>query len=158
MEINATILVSTISFIVFIFIMNAILYQPVMQIMEKRQKYINDNKEEAQQHREKAAELVEDRNNKIAEAQRKSRDIVAAKADSLKEEKARVLNDTKNSVGVYFDEQKQNLAFQKEEALKNMRADVADLANRLTTKLMGEGVAFDPLSEQEVEEVMNKNV
>lgn len=158
MEINATILVSTISFIVFIFIMNAILYQPVMQIMEKRQKYINDNKEEAQQHRKKAAELVEDRNNKIADAQRKSRDVVAAKADSLKEEKARVLADTKNSVGVYFDEQKQNLAIQKEQALKNMRADVADLANRLTTKLMGEGVAFDPLSEQEVEEVMNKNV
>lgn len=158
MEINATILVSTISFIVFIFIMNAILYQPVMQIMEKRQKYINDNKEEAQQHREKAAELVEDRNNKIADAQRKSRDVVAAKADSLKEEKARVLADTKNSVGVYFDEQKQNLAIQKEQALKNMRADVADLANRLTTKLMGEGVAFAPLSEQEVEEVMNKNV
>ena len=121
MEINATILVSTISFIVFIFIMNAILYQPVMQIMEKRQKYINDNKEEALQHREKAAELVEDRNNKIADAQRKSRDVVAAKADSLKEEKARVLADTKNSVGVYFDEQKQNLAIQKEQALKNMR-------------------------------------
>lgn len=158
MEINATILVSTISFIVFIFIMNAILYQPVIQIMEKRQKYIDDNKDEAKQHREKALELVETRNNKIADAQRKSRDIVAAKADSLKEEKARVLNDTKTSVGAYFDEQKQNLANQKEQALKNMRADVADLANRLTTKLMGEGVSFDPLSEQEVEEVMNKNV
>lgn len=158
MEINATILVSTISFIVFIFIMNVILYKPVMEIMEKRQKYIDDNKNEANQHRKNAEDLIKDKDNKIAEAQRKSRDIVAAKADALKEEKTKVLNDTKDSVNSYFNEQKQSLADQKEEALKNLRGDVADLANRLTTKLMGEGVAFEPLSEQEIEEVMNENV
>ena len=39
-----------------------------------------------------------------------------------------------------------------------MKFDVADIANRLTTKLMGEGIAFEPLNEQEVEEVMKKNV
>ena len=38
-----------------------------------------------------------------------------------------------------------------------MKYDVADLANRLTTKLMGEGIAFEPVGEQEVEEVMKKN-
>ena len=158
MEINATILVSTISFILFIFIMNTILYKPVMQIMEKRQKYIDDNKNEAIQHRQNAEDLIKDKDNKIAEAQRKSRDIVAAKADALKEEKAKVLNDTKESVSTYFNEQKQSLADQKNEAIQNLKGDVADLANRLTTKLMGEGVAFEPLSEQEIEEVMNKNV
>ena len=158
MEINATILVSTISFIIFIFIMNAILYKPVIQIMEKRQKYIDDNKNEMLKHRQNAEDLIKDKDNKIAEAQRKSRDIVAAKADALKEERTKVLNDTKDSVNTYFNEQKQSLADQKTEAIQNLRDDVADLANKLTTKLMGEGVAFEPLSEQEIEEVMNKNV
>ena len=158
MEINATIFVSTISFIIFIFIMNAILYKPVMEIMAKRQKYIDDNKNEAAQHRQNAQELIKDKDDKIAEAQRKSRDIVAAKADALKEEKAKVLQDTKENVNSYFAEQKENLANQKEEAIRNLKGDVADLANKLTTKLMGEGIAFEPLSEQEIEEVMNKNV
>ena len=138
--------------------MNSILYKPVMQIMEKRQNYIDENKNEAILHRQNAEDLIKDKDNKIAEAQRKSRDIVAAKADALKEEKTKVLNDTKESVNSYFNEQKQSLADQKNEAIKNLKADVADLANRLTTKLMGEGVAFEPLSEQEIEEVMNKNV
>lgn len=157
MEINATILVSAISFIVFIFIMNSILYKPVLEIMEKRQKYIDANKNEADEHRQKAQNLLSDKQARVADAQRKSRDIVASKADALKEEKAKVLKDTKDSVTNYFSAQKQNLAQQREEASHNMKYDVADIANRLTTKLMGTGIAFDPVSEQEVEEVMKKN-
>ena len=157
MEINATILVSAISFIVFIFIMNKILYKPVLEIMEKRQNYIDANKNEADEHHKKAQQLLVDKDARVAEAQRTSRDIVASKADAIKEEKSKVLNDTKNSVTSYFSEQKQNLAHQKDEAAANMKHDVADLANRLTTKLMGEGIAFEPVGEQEVEEVIKKN-
>lgn len=157
MEINATILVSAISFIVFIFIINKILYKPVLEIMEKRQNYIDANKNEADAHHKKAQQLLVDKDARVAEAQRTSRDIVASKADAIKEEKSKVLNDTKNSVTSYFSEQKQNLAHQKDEAAANMKHDVADLANRLTTKLMGEGIAFEPVGEQEVEEVMKKN-
>ena len=157
MEINATILVSAISFIVFIFIMNKILYKPVLEIMEKRQNYIDANKNEADEHHKKAQQLLVDKDARVAEAQRTSRDIVASKADAIKEEKSKVLNDTKNSVTSYFSEQKQNLAHQKDEAAANMKHDVADLANRLTTKLMGEGIAFEPVGEQEVEELMKKN-
>lgn len=157
MEINATILVSAISFIVFIFIMNKILYKPVLEIMEKRQNYIDANKNEADEHHKKAQQLLVDKDARVAEAQRTSRDIVASKADAIKEEKSKVLKDTKDSVSNYFSEQKQNLAHQKDEAAANMKYDVADLANRLTTKLMGEGIAFEPVGEQEVEEVMKKN-
>ncbi len=158
MEINATIFVTTISFIIFIFIMNAILYKPVMQIMEKRQKYIDDNKNNADANRNKAKALLEDKDNKIADAQRKSRDIVAAKADAVKQERAKVVSDAKQNAENYFSEQKQSLLQQKEESSKQMRFDVADLANRLTTKLMGEGISFDPVNENEVDEVMRKNV
>lgn len=158
MEINATILISALSFLVFIFIMNKILYNPVLEIMEKRQNYIDSNKNEALNSQKKAEALIKDKNQKISEAQKQSRDIVASKADVLKEERTKVLNDTKTNVAKYFSEQKQNLAHQKEETTSNMRFDVADVANRLTTKLMGEGVAFNPLTEQEVDEVIRKNV
>lgn len=158
MEINATILVSAISFIVFIFIMNKILYAPVIEIMEKRQNYIDENKNEANQHKQNAQKLIEDKDSKIAQAQRQSRDIVATKADALKEESSKILRDAKNNATEYFNSEKQSLAQQKSEITSNMKFDVADLANKLTTKLMGVGVAFNPLSENEVEEVMNKNV
>ncbi len=157
MEINATILISAISFLVFIFIMNKILYQPVLDIMEKRKNYIEANKTEAQNHKQKAEGLIADKNAKIADAQKKSRDIVAAKTDALKEEKTKILNDARTGAATYFSEEKQSLVQQKEQTAANMKFDVADIANRLTTKLMGEGIAFEPLNEHEVEEVMKKN-
>ncbi len=161
MEINATILVSTISFICFIFIMNAILYKPVMEIMAKRQSYIDDNKQDAAENHKKANILIEDKNTRVADAQRKSRDIVASKADAIKEEKSKIINDVKQNTSLYFDEQKQSLAVQKDELSHQMKGDVADLANRLTTKLMGVGVSFQPLNEQDldrvIDEVMRKN-
>ena len=157
MEINATILISAISFLVFIFIMNKILYQPVLDIMEKRKNYIEANKTDAQNHKQKAEGLIADKNARIADAQRKSRDIVAAKSDALKEEKTKVLNDAKAGAASYFSEEKQSLVHQKEQTAANMKFDVADIANRLTTKLMGEGIAFEPLNEHEIDEVMKKN-
>ena len=140
MEINATILISAISFLVFIFIMNKILYQPVLDIMEKRKNYIEANKTDAQNHKQKAEGL-----------------IAAAKSDALKEEKTKVLNDAKAGAASYFSEEKQSLVHQKEQTAANMKFDVADIANRLTTKLMGEGIAFEPLNEHEIDEVMKKN-
>ena len=42
-EFNATFLVAMISFVVFIIIMNAILYKPILSIIEERQAYIDKN-------------------------------------------------------------------------------------------------------------------
>ena len=43
MEFNATFLATIISFIVFVFLMNKILYAPILNIMEERKNFINDN-------------------------------------------------------------------------------------------------------------------
>ena len=158
MEFNATFLISTISFIAFIFIMNAILYKPVLKVMEERDNYIKANKDAADEHKKHAESLIEDKNNRISEAQVQSRDIVAAKNEAIKEERAKVLADAKNSTEKYFHEQKESLAAQKDDAVYHMTFDVKDLANKLTTRLMGEGVAFDPLSDNEIEEVIRENV
>ena len=42
-EFNATFIVSMISFVVFIFIMNMIFYKPILTIIRKRENYIKDN-------------------------------------------------------------------------------------------------------------------
>lgn len=158
MEVNATLLVSAISFIVFIFIMNAILYNPVLKVMEKREDYINSNQDEAQQHKQNAKGLLNDRDNKLASAIKKSRDIVASKADAIKAERDKVLADTKAVVSSYYNDKKDGLSHQKNETIGSMKNDVADLANNITTRLLGDGVAFEPLQSHEIDEVMNKNV
>lgn len=157
MEFNATFLVSAISFIVFIIIMNQILYKPILDIMQKREDYINNNKNAANEHGRNAQGLIEDKEKKIGEAHRKSRDIVATKTEAIKEEKGKALNAAKSEMGEFVDSQKEDLNNQKNEIYYRLKGNTADLANNITSKLVGDGVAFEPLADSEVEEVIRKN-
>lgn len=157
MEFNATFLISAISFILFIIIMNKILYEPILGIMQKREEYINSNKNEAALHEKNAQGLIEDKNSKIGDAHRKSRDIVAVKTEAIKDEKNRALNTAKSETGAFVDAQKEDLSNQKNEIYYRLKGNTADLANNITSKLVGEGVEYEPLSDSEVDEVIRKN-
>ena len=157
MEFNATLIVSAVSFIIFVIIMNQILYKPVLAVMQKRQEYINNNKLAADEHGKHANELLENKEKKIGEAHRKSRDIVAAKTESIKNEKAKVLNNTKSEMSAMLEGQKNDLYNEKNGVYFGFRDNVADIANNITTKLIGEGIAFEPLRAEEVDEVIRQN-
>ena len=157
MEFNATLLVSAVSFIIFVIIMNQILYREVLAIMQKRQEYINNNKLAADEHGKNANALLEEKDRKIGEAHRKSRDIVAAKTEAIKNEKSKALNGTKSEMSEMLEGQKNDLYNEKNSVYFGFRDNVADIANNITTKLIGEGVAFEPLAAGEVEEVIRQN-
>lgn len=157
MEINGTIIVSAISFIIFIFIMNSLLYEPILKIVQQRNEYVDNNKDQAVANKNKADGLIEDKNKKITEHHKKSRDIVAATVESLKEEKSRMLGNTKSDMANYFNSKKQAIAGERDNTVDNLAYNVADIANNITTKLVGYGVAFEPLEEDEVKEVIRKN-
>ena len=57
-EFNATFLIAMISFVVFIIIMNAILYKPILSIINKRENYIDENLNAAKNSKEKAQEIL----------------------------------------------------------------------------------------------------
>ena len=53
--------------------------------------------------------------------------------------------------------QKNDLYNEKNSVYFGFRDNVADIANNITTKLIGEGVSFEPLADGEVEEVIRQN-
>ncbi len=53
-EFNATFLVAMLSFVVFILIMNAIFYNPILGIIRKREDYISSNYEDSKRFEEDA--------------------------------------------------------------------------------------------------------
>ena len=61
MEFNGTFLVSIITFIVFVFLMNKVLYAPILNIMEERKKFIDDNYKSAQDNDEKSVKISEEK-------------------------------------------------------------------------------------------------
>jgi len=59
-SINETFLVQLVSFLIFLFIMNRIMFRPLLSTMEQRDEYIDNVKEEIQNGKEKLAQLIKD--------------------------------------------------------------------------------------------------
>lgn len=123
--------------------MNSLLYEPILKIVQQRNEYVDNNKDQAVANKNKADGLIVDKNKKITEHHKKSRDIVAATVESLKEEKSRMLGNTKSDMANYFNSKKQAIAGERDNTVDNLAYNVADIANNITTKLVGYGVAFD---------------
>ena len=70
---NATFIVTVISFIVFAFVMNGILYKPMSEIVSKRQKLIDENYETAKTNQSKSKVILSEREDKLIEAKASSK-------------------------------------------------------------------------------------
>ena len=61
-EFNATLIVAILSFVVFMVIMNAIFYRPILNIIRKREDYIDTNYKDEKDITKKAKEITDEYN------------------------------------------------------------------------------------------------
>ena len=69
MEFNATFLATIISFVLFVILMNKILYAPILNIMEQRKSFIDGNYTVAKNNEVKIEKLVQKKEEKLLENQ-----------------------------------------------------------------------------------------
>lgn len=137
-EFNATFLVAMLSFSVFIMIMNAIFYKPILNIIRKREEYINSNYENAKNLKEQATTLDNERAEKVKETQTLCRheiNDVVEKSQVLASQKVQAVKDEVNTQI----QSKKNSLNQEEKNLRGtVESEVVDnLANSITSKLLG---------------------
>ena len=82
MEFNATFLVSVISFLVFVFIMNKIFYAPLTRIVDERNELLDANYSDAKKFDDDAEGILRDRDNRLADTDAKSRKIISDKIEN----------------------------------------------------------------------------
>ena len=137
MEFNATFVVTIISFIAFVFLMNAILYKPLEKIVDEREKLISDNYQAANDADSQAKSLLEKKAQTIAEAKAKAKAAGDKKlkeeyqksTQKLKEEKANNLN--------YISEQKDELNASANAIEADLSENIYRFADMIKDKLFG---------------------
>lgn len=88
-EFNATLLVAMISFVVFMFIMNAIFYTPVLNVIRKREDYIANNYAEAKQINQKISDYQQEKEEKLKNTRIDCRHRVESAIESAQNESNR---------------------------------------------------------------------
>lgn len=137
MEFNATFLVSIISFIVFMLIMNAIFYKPLQKVVFERQKFIDDTTEEAKSHREKSEAILKDKDKKLEKTKHEARKIISDKSEEIKTKKAELTSEAQQKANKQVEAAKGNLNQSKDEAQKVLSDEAQKLAQSISAKILG---------------------
>lgn len=137
MEFNATFLVSAISFLVFVLIMNKIFYAPLTDIIEKREKLVDDTLNEAKNSRDKASGILTERENKLTRARDDSKKIISSSVEKANADSKEMILKAKDDSTNEINSKKADLAAQNSDVQSRLSDTVNELANVITTKILG---------------------
>lgn len=143
LQFNATFLVAMFSFIVFIIIMDRILYKPISKIVNERDEFINNNYAEAHETTLKSDNIHKDREEKLVKTKADSRKIISDKVEiahkEAKEKTEAAMFKSRSEINLA----KENLHAQELETQDKLQDSITNLAESITEKLLGERVPID---------------
>ena len=153
MEFNATFLVSVISFIIFTIIMNKIFYKPLENVMDERQKFIDDAKSDALNSNNRAdAKEKEDRLNKSASDSKK---LVAGKLNAANENSKTLTDNAKQKSQDEISSAKSNLQNEALQTSEELKSKVKDLAEVISSKILGIETHIENSDNELVNRILN---
>ena len=156
MEFNATFIVAFVSFIVFVFIMNIILYKPINDIVKKRKNYIDANYNEAKNNSEKTKSILEDRKNKLSKARFEAKQNVDEKVNLAKGEKDKITSDAKNQAKEKIEQERLNNINASNEAKNALKGEVKNLAQIICDKFFVTQEKITDIDNDLVEKLMRE--
>lgn len=138
-EFNATFIVAMFSFVVFIFIMNAIFYNPILSIIRKREGFIDKNYEEAKRFEQLATQNTDVYSSKIGQTQDKCRHEIKIQVGKAQTEATEKLRTAKENFKAAIQQKKDDIHTESEALKMTVRNSVVkDLATSIVSKILGD--------------------
>ena len=134
--------------------MNAIFYKPILGVIEEREKFINDHYNDAKNSKDKAQNLLEQKEKRLNETLSESKKIVSDKVNEANEKAKSFTDNAKADSANKIQSAKQELyakEIQTADALKN---NVKDLAETISSKILGENTTIDNIDYDYVNKVL----
>ena len=136
LEFDGTFIFATLSFIVFVLIMNVILYRPITKIMEERQKFYDKNKSTFLESKRKAEEVLENKEKEILDAKLKASDILQTTQNKIKENRENTLKNKKEEVLAKIKSNNAALDNDKKQAKEDLKKEVETYVKMTVSKVL----------------------
>ena len=136
LEFDGTFIFATLSFIVFVLIMNVILYRPITKIMEERQKFYDKNKSTVLESKRKAEEVLENKEKEILDAKLKASDILQTTQNKIKENRENTLKNKKEEVLAKIKSNNAALDNDKKQAKEDIKKEVETYVKMTVSKVL----------------------
>ena len=154
MEFNATFLVAFISFIIFIIIMNQILYKPVCGIIDKRKKLIDGNYNSARANKKKSEAILQERLDKLKNAMGRVKEKTTEELGKVKEENLKLEQEAKEESKIKIEQNLNALNEDKNSAISALKGDVINLAQIISDKFIESDEKITDIDNETIEKIM----
>lgn len=155
LEFNATFFVAMFSFIVFMMIMNSILYKPLTKISEERENLISKNYSDAKLTSEKNECLKTQHETSLEKSRNLAKENFNKKIAGYKEQKETMLENAKNLAKKDLAIAQAELEGDEREAKLLLKAQLKDLANMAASKVLGFQTDIKDIDDEIVNSCMN---
>ena len=150
MEFDATFLIAAISFIVFVFIMNAVFYAPVLKIMRERNSVVEDNFNGAKALNEETHKQEQYHLSELEASRNTARTELDSEMKRLKTEKSKIIADYKNELFSNTAKEKENLKQSALEAKEILKDNVVDIAKSISNIILGDNINSETINKSQV--------
>ncbi len=136
LEFDATFLITAISFIIFMAIMNKILYKPITKIIGEREKFYEENRNILKQKEREIEALQDDKKAKIAKTHQEALELLATRGANMKDKKAKAIKSAKEENQTKLAEQNEILSAEKRQALTELEDNLANFVREVAQKVL----------------------
>ena len=154
MEFNGTFLATIITFILFVFIMNKILYRPILGIMEERKSFIDSNYKIVDENNAKMEELAAEKEAKLNDAKDDARGKYLESIDEFKNQKADIISDAQRVASEEIERSREELKGTSDEAKSALKGSMNELANDIVEKVIGYRSNIESFDDEVVSNVL----
>lgn len=137
MEFNGTFFATIITFIVFVFLMNKVLYAPILSIMEKRKNFMDSNYKQAEDNNIKFEQLSSEKDEKLLEAKNDARKKYVEVIEEFKNQRNGILLDKQDFENERYKNSQLELENLSNDAKQSLKNNMSDLANDIVEKVIG---------------------
>ena len=151
MEFDATFLVAVISFTVFVKVMEAIFYTPILRIMRERNQIVEDNFNKAKNIADEVQNKENYHNNELELKREESRKTLDKEITRLNGEKQDIISKYRVDVLTNVMKERDNLKKTALEAQELLKESVIDISKNISNILLGEIVNHETINKSNIQ-------
>jgi F-type H+-transporting ATPase subunit b len=136
-DLDATLPLMAIQFLVLALILNATLYKPLGKAIDGRNEYVRNNQLDAQERLSKAEKLAEQYEQELAGARRQAQTIIAQAQAEAQKTAAQKIAAAQQEAQARREKASGEIEQQKQQALASLEAQVDALSRQILEKLLG---------------------
>lgn len=155
MEFNATFIITTISFILFTFIMNKIFYAPLGKIIDERQKYIDGAYNDAKNSKDKAASLLKNRDDSLSKTAEDAKHLINSSIENANSNSNNFLANAKQSSIQKINVAKAQLELENRQNEEELKSKINDLAKLMASKVLNTNVEIDASNNELIDRILS---